>query len=201
MRSKPVILWVAGIIAMLIGLAFGSYFFILDWNGRPFCHKQIMLSLMSVMHTSSGDILNDPKPFPNVKGLSQDSLAANRESMGSYMAWTNDYNYIPGLREDDPPDLMLMYFNRPTRWNWHGVPPTIFKEKAWIIIPVDFGAGEGFLPHPGQIGECSERVSMDEFRSRLKRTLDFIRTNERPNWRTVVAEHQKFLDSIGHDNR
>jgi hypothetical protein len=47
-------------------------------------------------------------------------------------------------------------------------------------------------------GELSERVSLDEFRSRLKRTIDFIRTNERPNWQTIVAEQTKFLDSIDH---
>jgi hypothetical protein len=45
----------------------------------------------------------------------------------------------------------------------------------------------------------SERVSLDEFRSTLKRTLDFIRTNERPNWQAVVAEHSKFLNSLQAD--
>jgi hypothetical protein len=200
MRPKRVILWSAGTLAIFIGLAVGFYIFILDWNGRPFCHKQIMFGFMNVMHPSAGDMLNDTQPFPNVKGLSQDSLATIRDGVGGYMAWTNDYNYIPGLREGDPPDLVLMYFNRPTRWNWHGAPPTIFNNKAWIIIPVDFNLGVDFRPHTNQLGECSERVSADEFRNRLKRTLDFVRTNERPNWQTVVAEHNKFLDSIEHDN-
>jgi hypothetical protein len=201
MQPKSAITGIAGILAILIGLAVGYYNFILDWNGRPFCHKQIMFGFLNVMHPSGGDILHDQKPFPNVKGLSRDSLATIGGSMGDYMAWTNDYNYVPGLREDDPPDLVLMYFNRPTRWNWHGAPPTIFKEKAWIIIPVDFGSGSDFRPHTGEIGECSERVSLDEFRIRLRRTLDFIRTNERPNWQMVVAEHEKFLNSIEHDKR
>ena len=191
---------IVGILAIIIGLAVGYYNFILDWNGRPFCHKQIMLAFLCVMHPSGGDILNEPKPFPNVRGSSRDSLASISDKMG-YMAWTNDYNYVAGLREDDPADLVLMYFNRPTRWNWHGSPPTIFKVKAWIIIPVDFGSGAGFRPQTGQWGECSERVSLDEFRNRLRRTLDFIRTNERPNWQAVVAEHTKFLDSIQNDTR
>jgi hypothetical protein len=156
-----------------------------------------MMGFLTVMHPNGGDILNDPKPFPNPTGLSQDSLATISESMG-YMAWTNDYNYIPGLREDDPPDLVLMYFNRPTRWNWHGPPRTIFKEKAWIVIPIDFGGGSSFRLHTDQIGECSERISQDELRRRLGATLDFIRTNERPNWRMIVAEHEKFLNSIQH---
>jgi hypothetical protein len=200
MRKKRVILWVGGTLAVLVGLAFGCYNFVLDWQGRPFCHKQIMLSFLAVMYPSGGDLTNDRQPFPNVKGLSQDSLAAISDSMAGYMAWTNDYNYVPGLREDDPPDLVLMYFNQPTRWNWHGSPPTIFQKKAWIIIPVDW-SGVGFRTHTGQIGECSERVSLDEFRRRLQGTLDFIRTNERPNWRTIIAEHEKFLDSIEHESR
>jgi hypothetical protein len=198
MRPKRLILWIAGVLTVLIALAFGYDQFILDWDGRPTCHKGIMLSFLTVMHESGGDILADPKPFPNVKGSSRDSLETIRDSMGGYMVWAKDYNYVPGLRENDPADLVLMNFNRPTRWNWHGHPPTIFKEKAWIIIPVDFDMGVNFRPHTGQGGECSERVSLDEFRSRLRRTLDFVRTNERPNWQTVVAEHSKFLESIEH---
>jgi hypothetical protein len=158
-----------------------------------------MLSFLMVMH-ESGNILNDPKSFPNVKGLSRDSLETLRDSMAGYMDWVKDYNYVSGLRENDPAELVLMYFNRPTRWSWHGPPPTIFTEKAWILIPVDFDLGPS-RPHTGQLGENSERVSLSEFRSRLRRTLDFVRTNERPNWQTVVAEHSKFLNSIEHVDR
>jgi len=201
MRAKRLVRWIGGSFAVFVGLAFGYYFLILDWQGRPFCHKQLMFGFLGVMHPSGGDLTNAKEPFPNVKGLSQDSLAAIRESMGSHMAWTNDYDYVPGLREDDPPDLVLMYFNRPTRWNWHGPPPTICEKKAWIIVPVDFGSGSGFRPNTGQLGECSERVSLVEFRSRLRQTLDFVRTNERPNWQTIVAEHTKFLDSLEHVDR
>ena len=186
---------------VLVALALGYYYFILDWQGRPICHKQIMLGFMTLMHPSGGDILHDPQPFPNVKGLSQDSLATIHEEMGGYMVWTNNYNYIPGLREDDPPDLVLMYFNRPTRWVWHGPAPSIFKKRAWMVIHIDFGIGSGPRLHSLEGGECSERVSQDEFRRRLQRTLDFIRTNERPNWQAIVAEHEKFLNSIGHGNR
>ncbi len=181
----------------LIGLAFGYYRLILDWEGRPFCHKQIGLGFLQFTHESGGHIVSYPKPFPNVKGLSQDSLASIREVMG-YMDWVRDYNYVPGLREDDPGDLVLMYVNRPTRWTWHGQPPTIFKEKQWIIVPVDFTWG--MRPRSGP-GELSERVSFSEFRGRLRRTLDFVRINERPNWQAVVSEHKKFLDSIEHGDR
>jgi hypothetical protein len=47
-----------------------------------------------------------------------------------------------------------------------------------------------------QIGEASERVSFEDFRARLTGTLDFLRTNQRPSWQTVVAEHGKFLHSL-----
>jgi hypothetical protein len=201
MRTKRALFWIGGTIAVLVGFALAYYHFILDWEGRPICHKGLMLSLLTVMHPSGGDITNDRQPFPNVKGLSQDSIATINDAMAGYMRWTNDYSYVPGLREDDPQDLVLMYFNRPTRWNWHGHPPTIFNEKAWIVIPVDFASGSSFRPHTGQIGECSERVSQGEFCRRLRGTLDFIRTNERPNWQTIVAEHAKLLHSIEYENR
>jgi hypothetical protein len=177
---------------MLFGLAFVYFRFFLDWNSQPFCHRVINGEFLQLMHPQGGDITHDPKPYPNVKGLSEDSLA----TVNGYRDWAKDYNYIPGLREDDPQDLVLMYFNRPTHWNWHGEPPSVFREKEWIIIAVGFPEPDSFHPRAGQFGELSERVSSDEFRVRLKRTLDFIRTNGRPNWQAIVAEHTKFLDSI-----
>ena len=193
MNLKRVIVWSAGFLAMLIVLVVGYCGLILDWSGRPICHKQILSAFQIEIY---GDLANGTKPYPNVKGKSRDSLASVSASFGGYMGWTNNYNYIPGLREDDPPDLVLMYFNHPTRWNWHGAPPAIFKKKAWIVIPVDFDLGAGFRPHTNELGECSERMSTDEFCKRLRGTLDFVRTNQRPNWQTVVAEHGKFLDSL-----
>jgi hypothetical protein len=76
---------------------------------------------------------------------------------------------------------------------WHGPPPTIFKDKAWIVVPVDFKMGGR---SPAGAGELSERVSFDEFQRRLRCTLDYVRTNERPNWQTIVAEHTEFLESV-----
>ena len=199
MRKKRVMLWIAGAFVLLVGLAFGYYHLILDWSGRPYCHKQFMLSFIQWMGDQGMDINSHTNGFPDLNGKSAESLAAIREQMGGHMSWATGYKYVPGLREDDPGDLVLMYFDRPTRWTWHGPPPpTIFKEKAWIVVPVDFAIGGR---RPSGPGELSERVSLDEFRTRLRRTLDFVRTNERPNWQTVVAEHTKFLDSIEHVHR
>lgn len=175
-----------GIVAVLVGLAFGYYYLILDWQGRPFCHKQVYMSFRIWMDD------RNTNAFPNVAGAGKNSLGEIREEM-VIMDWADKYKYVPGLREGDPGDLVLMYLDRPTRWTWHGPPPTVFEKKAWIIVPVDFKAGERQQAGPG---EMSERVSLDEFRNRLRRTLDFIRTNERPHWQAVVSEHTKFLDSI-----
>ncbi len=194
MRAKRANHLLLGIFAALLALPIGYYYLILDWQGRPFCHKQIMLAFKSWMGDHDKDTNRQPSDFPNINGKGADSLATIREEMGGYMDWAKVYKYVPGLREDDPGDLVLMYVDRPTRWTWHGQPPTIFKEKAWILVPVDFVGGR----HPSGPGELSERVSQDEFRSRLTHTLDFIRTNRRPNWQTIVAEHTKFLDSLDH---
>lgn len=191
-------LWLGGLLAILVGVAFGYYHFILDWEGRPFCHKQIMFGFMHWMDDSGMDINSHTNVFPNANGTGADSLAAISNGMGGHMTWAKGYRYVPGLREDDPGDLVLMYLDRSTRWAWHGPPPSIFKDKAWIVVPADFAMGG--RPQSGP-GELSERVSLAEFRSRLRRTLDFVRTNERPHWQTVVAEHAKFLDSIEHVDR
>jgi hypothetical protein len=196
MRVRRAILWAVGIFSLLVGLVVSCNRFVLDWDVRPISHSELVIAFALTMHPSGEDDAHDLRPFPNVKGLSQDSLATLRDAMSMYgnMDWATNYNYVPGLREDDPGDLVLMYFNRPTRWTWFALPPTIFQEKEWIIIPVDFG--RGMRPRPEKDRDYSERVSLDEFRRRLRETIDFVRTNDRPNWQTVVAEHTKFLDSL-----
>ena len=150
------------------------------------------------MHPNGGDISRNKKPFPNENGSSEASLATIANGLGD-IKLAKDYQYIPGLREDDPGDLILLYFNRPTGWHWHGAPvPTIYSKKAWLIVPVDFCMHERSIKEKG---ELSERLSPEEFRVRLKRTLDFLRVNERPNWEFVVAEHTKLLDALGNSNR
>jgi hypothetical protein len=141
------------------------------------------------MHSNTLD-----NPFPNVGGVGEDSMAALHTEMNEQMAWMQDYRYVPGLRQDDPGDLVLMYFNRPTRWASHVAPPTIFAAKEWILIPVDFICFGSRTPSGP--GENSEQVSADEFTSRLKKTIDYIRAKQRPNWQTIVAEQTKFLESI-----
>jgi hypothetical protein len=72
---------------------------------------------------------------------------------------------------------------------------SLSRTKRVILVPVDFAMSG--RPKSGQ-GELSERISLEEFRTRLRRTLDFVRTNDRPHWPTVVADHNKFLDFLNH---
>ena len=199
MRQRRVILWIAATtIAILFVLAFGYYHFILDWEARPICHKGFMFAFYEWMSDNGRDSNTQTNEFPNINGMGADSLATISKGMGSQMAGAGDYGYVPGLRQGDPGDLVLLYLKRPTRWTWHGAPPTIFKMKAWMVVPVDFEMG---VRSQAGVGELSERLSLAEFRRRLRRTLDFIRTNERPHWRAVVAEHTKFLHSIEYVDR
>ena len=191
-------MWAGGVIGVIVALCFAYYFLLLDWQGRPFCHRQIMLAFKTWMQDNGMDINSNTNPFPNVRGGSRDSLAAINGGMNGYMKWASDYRYVPGLHEDDPGDLVLMYVDRPTRWTWHGPPPTVFKAKAWIIMPVDFASPVRQLAGPG---ELSERVPENEFKRRLNKTVEFVRANRRPNWEITVAEHSRFLASLEHEKK
>lgn len=177
--------WVTLTLMLLVGLVAAHYFLIIDWDGRPFCHKNITLSLRFWMQEKGGGA----HAFPNVGGVGKTSIQVIAEEVGT-MDWATNYHYVPGLQDDDPPRLVVMYMTKPTRWTWHGSPPTIFEKKKWIVVPVDFEST------PGHPGECSERLSEAEFKTRLRETIDFVRTNARPNWQVIVAEQTAFLDSL-----
>jgi len=193
MRLKRSIRWlIVALVVFVCAPIFFYNFIILDWNGRPYCHKQVMSSFLSWMSDKESNTNGAANEFPNVGGISRDSLAAINEEMAG-TNWSQNYRYVPGLREDDPGYLVLMYLDRPTRWTWHGRPPTIFKDKKWILVPVDFAIGGRTPSGPG---ELSERVTTDKFKRRLRETIGFVRTNARPNWQTIVSEQTKFLESI-----
>lgn len=198
MRLKRIVRWAVGTLTFLVALVFLWYQFFLDWDGKPFCHKQVWGVLINWSQANGTEINSVANPFPNVHGRSNESLDTIRDLLGVEIDWTKDYRYVPGLKQDDPGDLVLMYFDRPTRWITHVVPSSLLTEKAWMIVPVDFTMSG--RPLSGQ-GEMNERVSLDEFRTRLRRTLDFVRKNKRPNWQTVVAEHTAFLDALERTDR
>ena len=113
-----------------------------------------------------------------------------------------DYNYVPGLQGDDPKDLVLLYFNKLTRWRSHVQDaPTVWTPKSWVVVPADpFAIAYGEIgTGPHQVigyGEQSESLTTEQFTNRLIGTLNFLRTNNRPHWQTVVKEHTAFLQSL-----
>jgi hypothetical protein len=69
-----------------------------------------------------------------------------------------------------------------------------------LAVPLDFtgpGFGKGArnreIPYSGE--EC-ERLTLEHFKMRLRKTLKFLEDNNRPNWQTVVAENEAFLKSL-----
>jgi hypothetical protein len=177
--------WTLGIVVAAVCSVLLAYQYLYDWEGQPCCHKQVDLAFTNWQQVGG------TKLFPNIDGQSSASLAEISQYMGG--VWLEEsYMYVPGLNWIDPGELVLMYYAKPTRWTWHGSPPTIFTEKAWILIPVDmtYYGGTRELAGPG---ECSERVSFEDLRQRIQKTLDFLRENDRPNWQAVVEEHQRFL--------
>jgi hypothetical protein len=189
---KQALKWIAAIHAVLIGGALIYYFIIIDHSAKPYCHKQFEMALTIWANDHGGGDSNiRTNVFPNINGNSEQSLRALDQTMAATAIWSQGYRYVPGLRENDPGDLVLFYLEQPTRWIWHGQPQTIFAEKKWLIVPVDFAFfGDR---RPTFSGEMSERLNPDQFKARLQKTLDFLRTNNRPNWQNVIAEHAKAL--------
>jgi hypothetical protein len=184
--------------AAIIGLPLAVYFLLYDHSNEPFCHKVVMLGILNYFEDEKTNVL------PNVDGQSSASMLTMHKYWGD-QPWEDTYRYLPGLKNGDPGDLVLMYMPMPTRYIYHSNPQTIFAEPKWMIVPLDFNSAIGDQigkPVPREIpsyGEQSERVSLAEFRARLKKTLDFLRENNRPNWQQVVKEHEAFLDSIKSD--
>lgn len=132
---------------------------------------------------------NGTNAYPNVEGNSKKSFASAGQYMWHWEEYYAKYGYVPGLKDDDPSDLVLMYLKKKTRRTWNGdFSGSILREPKWMVIGPDFGYD---LPEGGRLEETSV------FKTRLQRTLDFLKENERPHWETVVKEHTEFLNSIG----
>ena len=131
--------------------------------------------------------------YPNEKGISAQSLALVAQYVKGGDQLYKSYGYVPGLKTDDPHDLVIMYMKKKTIFHWHGDTITRWRSlrlsPGWIVhSPSDIMGGEG--------PEGSTMLITSEFRSRLQRTLDFLRTNDRPYWTNAVAEHSAFLTAL-----
>jgi hypothetical protein len=177
-----------------------------DFENKPLCHKAAWAMCEHWLSHKR------PQELPNLQGNSADSLARLvKEVAGKDEGdddqeandWTDKYQYVPGLRRGDPGDLVVMYLKRPTRWQHHAAaPPWIFREAKWVVVPLDFVSTLGpdlVTPVNRQVtdeGECAERVSQAEFEARLRKTLQFLKENNRPHWETVFAENEAFLKAL-----
>lgn len=155
--------------------------------GQPICHK-VFDTVLRSWHDEAGS-----QEFPNVNGSSEESLAVLTPMLGDDIS--DRYLYVPGLCRDDPGDLVLMYVRQPTRWISHGSFPSMFAEKAWLIVPVDMKI-YGSRPNL-TAGEFSERLSDREFRRRLLKTLEHLKSKKPDHWEAITQEHSNFLKSIG----
>jgi len=160
----------------------------------PLCGKQTYIDVGNYYDS------NRSRDLPNVEGRSTESIAKLiHYDVESSKEWDEKYRYVPGLRKGDPGDLVMMYMKVPTRWIHHAAgAPSVFNEYRWVLVPLDFAEpgnpnGTRFdrkIPHGG---ESYERVSSEELRSRLLKTLKYLEDNNRPHWQTVVAENEALL--------
>lgn len=153
------------------------------------CHRGIAAGLNQwILETTNGDW------YPNIDGSSVKSLGV---LLTDYIKGTNelrDYCYVPGLKSDDPQELILIYMKEPSKRTWHGDNRWLLREKRWVILNPRFSSPND--TYGVEWSECGEAIPPAEFPRRLKLTLKYLETNSRPNWQNVVKEHQEFLNSI-----
>ena len=150
------------------------------------CHKILSGGLAQwMLETKNG------AEFPNVDGNSSRSLALIHPYFQDHTNELRDYMYVPGLRSDDPENLILIYVRKPSRRMWHG--DTRFTgPKLWVILNPLLSDGDSAQTR----GELSEGVTLAEFKKRLRATLDYLKRNDRPHWQATEREHLQFINSI-----
>jgi hypothetical protein len=157
------------------------------WRGpRPVCGRLIDGAIQQWwLQTQTNCSRNCP--YPNVDGSESGSLPAIEPFIG---AEVHEYGYVPGLNEDDPGDLVLMYMKTRTAYTWHGDSThTILSPRHWMVL------SPGTFPN-GTCPEGGELLDTAEFKRRLERTLAFVKEHERPYWPKVLEEQSKFLKRL-----
>ena len=102
---------------------------------------------------------------------------------GSLSAEFSPHRYVRGLKRDDPADLVVMYRASPTRWSTH---ISAASREGWLAMrPDQFG-------HWGWEG----LLTAEDLARRLRKTLKFVRENQRPCWEATLKEHEGFLTHL-----
>ncbi len=129
--------------------------------------------------------------YPNVEGDAKRSLAAFGPQRTFGDPRFKDYAYIPGLCERDPDELIIFYKTTKTKFREHGANPCLwrvpFLQSRWSVCGPRFDGPE----HGGAYW-----INTPEFKMRLIKTLDFLKSHDRPYWQAVVDKHTAFLESI-----
>ncbi|MBI2439858.1 MAG: hypothetical protein HYV35_00615 [Lentisphaerae bacterium] len=185
MKSLIIAVKIIAVLFSIIGLLIGIAFYWRPPDPLRHCQKvPILVFDQWLMYKTN--------VYPNVKGNGMLSFGQLGESR-KLENYTNDYGYVPGLRADDPNDLVVMYLKKKTRRTWNGDRHyNRHTEKMWMV----FGPDMKRATHGDDLPEGGTRETTEEFRRRLQKTFDFIKENNRPYWQNVVKEHTEFLNSI-----
>ena len=152
------------------------------------CHKALDGAIQQWRIETTNEVA-----YPNVGGNSARSLAVLRLYLGDDVdRELRDYGYVPGLRSDDPPDLIVFYLKQSSRRTWHGDTHWFTGSKRWFVLNPQWDT----LNPSNAAVEMGEMISTKDFETRLAGTLAFLRQEARPGWETAEQEHQSFLHSI-----
>jgi hypothetical protein len=163
--------------------------FLVEIPGKPICHKNLNVAVDNWLHAHG----NQDGGLPNVNGLSSESLLSLQPHIND-SDLADSYMYVPGLRRDDPGDLVLFYMKTPTKWRWHGERPALTDSPMWMVVPVDFVFfGSRRITNKG---EFSESLTDKEFEERLGKTLKYLQAESRPFADAVVKEHSSTLEKL-----
>ena len=180
--NKLSLKWRVSIGVVAVPILLLAALLVLGSGPRPLCHRALDGAFQQWMletgHTNT---------FPNANGIGSNSLVMIEPFFAKDI---QRYGYVPGLRDDDPKDLVLMYLRTQTHYTWHGdTEHTIFSPRHWMVLS-PWIVGEGTCPEGGDL------LDTQEFKRRLLLTLRFLQAQERPYWQVVTNEQMEFLKSI-----
>ena len=147
------------------------------------CHRLVDAAMQQWMLETTNTLW-----LPNVNGRSVESIALLVPYTGGNRDVLRDYRYVPGLKMDDPGELIWFYMAKPSRRTWHGDLYLPWHPMRWIVF-----SQRGLVQGEG---ELSEILTTQELKTRLGATISFVRENRRPDWQNVVSEHTAFLNSL-----
>ena len=150
------------------------------------CHRGLVAAMEQWQDSSGSGTC-----YPNIDGRGQESLAVLVPLMRYGESELRDYRYVPGLCSADPEDLILMYVCAPTPRSWHG-DLHWFGRVNWVVISPKWGLASNSLS--SEFGQWIDTRALSE---RLRRTLVYLRENDRPYWTNIVKEHGDFLGKLG----